>query len=211
MPSRKRPEIIPFSCIAYRATSYDVPLAVRPNRRAGRWNVANGECTQYMCLDAQAPLAEMLRHEDLRTEESASHYKTTLWQIRVDEGCVVDYGTFEKADAAGFPPEALVEDDHERCQAEAQWLMEQGVRALLSPSAALPGSTNLTIFGARVHIPWTSQATLASVMAVQPISTGPPPRGLTARVRFFGQTHTLLDAYLEATRPSSENLEAGGY
>ncbi len=156
-----------------------------------------------MSLDAQAPIAEMLRHEDLRTDEVASHYRTTLWQMRVDEGCVADYSTFEKVQAAGFPPEALVEDDHERCQAEARWLMGQGVRALLSPSAALVGSINLTIFGPRVHIPWNSHATLASAMAAQPISTGPPPAGLAAMVRFFGQSHGGLTAYREASRRTS--------
>lgn len=203
MPSRARPSIAPWSGIAYRATSYDVPLWVNPNRRSGRWNLAGGESTQYMSLDAQAPIAEMLRHEDLYTDELASHYRTTLWQMRVDEGCVVDYSTFERAQAAGFPPEALVEDDHERCQAEAQWLMGQGVRALLSPSAALVGSINLTIFGPRVHIPWNSRATLASAMAAQPISTGPPPAGLATMVRFFGQPHAGLAAYREATRRTS--------
>lgn len=203
MPARIRPTITPWSGIVYRATSYDVPLWVNPNRRAGRWNIAGGECTQYMSLDANAPIAEMLRHEDLRTDEAASHYTTTLWQIRVDEVWMVDYSTFEKAQAAGFPPEALVEDDHERCQAEAQWLTDHGVGALLSPSAALVGSINLTVFGPRVHIPWTSQATLASAMAAQSISTGPPPSGLAARVRFFGEPHSALRSYREAVRRSA--------
>ena len=200
MPARSRPAIEPWSGIVYRATSYDVPLWVNPNRRSGRWNVAGGECTQYMSLDANAPVAEMLRHEDLRTDEAASHYRTTLWQIRVDEVWAVDYSTFEKAQEAGFPPEALVEDDHERCQAEAKWLMDHGVGALLSPSAALVGSINLTIFGPRVHIPWTSQATLASAMAAQSISTGPPPSRLAARVRFLGEPHSALLSYREAAR-----------
>jgi RES domain-containing protein len=200
MPGRARPSIAPWSGIGYRATSYDVPLWVNPNRRSGRWNLAGGECTQYMSLDAQAPIAEMLRHEDLRTDDLASHYRTTLWQMRIDEGCVVDYSTFEKAQAAGFPPEALVEDDHERCQAEALWLIDRGVRALLSPSAALVGSVSLTIFGPRVHIPWNSEATLASAVAAQPISTGPPPLGLANTVRFHGQSHAALVSYQEASR-----------
>lgn len=72
-----------------------------------------------MCLDANAPFAEALRHEDLRTEAEAATYRTTIWQIRADQGAVVDYSTFERAEAAGFPADALVEDDHERCQAEA--------------------------------------------------------------------------------------------
>ena len=203
MPARPRPLFLAWTGIAYRATSYDVPLWVNPNRREGRWNIAGRGCTQYMSLDATAPMAEMLRHEDLRTDEEASHYRTTLWQIRVDEGCVVDYSTFEKAQAAGFPPEALVQDDHERCQAEAQWLIGHGARAILSPSAALVGSLNLAIFGPRVPIPWTSQTTLASTMPVQRLTTGAPPPGLTAQVRFFGAPHGGLLAYREARHRSS--------
>jgi hypothetical protein len=185
-----------FGGVGYRATSYDVPLWVRPNRRDGRWNIAGEGSTQYLSLDAEAPFAEMLRHEDLRTEEEAATFRTTLWQLRVDEGALVDYSSFERAAAAGFPPEALVEDDHERCQAEAQWLKSHGVHALLSPSAALPGSLNLTLFGPRVAIDWNTNVALASTIPAQRLTTGSAPRGLVARVRFYGMPHEALEAYL---------------
>jgi RES domain-containing protein len=181
--------------VAFRATSYDVPLWVNPNRRSGRWNIAGRHCTQYLCLDSEAPLAEVLRHEDLRTEEAASHYSTTLWQLQVNDGAVVDYSTFERAESAGFSPEALVDDDHERCQAEAQWLITEGARGILSPSAALPGSTNLTLFGPRVHVPWNTTIALGSSIPAQKLTTGHPPTGLTTRVRYFGQPEKLLMAY----------------
>jgi RES domain-containing protein len=173
-----------------------VPLWVNPNRRSGRWNIAGQDCTQYFALDVEAPMAELLRHEDLRTEEAASHYATTLWQLRVDEGAVVDYSTFELAERAGFPAEALVEDDWERCQAEARWLIGRGAGALLSPSAALPGSINLTVFGPRVPVPWRTEISLASTVPAQRLTTGHPPLGLVTRVRYFGQAHPLLEAYL---------------
>jgi len=199
MPVRPRPPFVTWTGVAYRAISYDVPLWVNPNRREGRWNIAGSGCTQYMSLDPMAPMAEMLRHEDLRTEAEASHYRTTLWQIRVDEGCVVDYSTFEKADAAGFPAEALVADDHERCQAEAQWLIGCGARALLAPCAALTGNVNLAIFGPRVKIPWDSQTRLASTLPVQRLSTGSAQPGLVGQVRFFGEPHSGLAAYRKAS------------
>jgi hypothetical protein len=159
--------------------------------------------TQYLALDAEAPFAEMLRHEDLRNEELAAMYKTTIWQLCVDEGSVVDYSTFEKAEAAGFPAEALIEDDHERCQAEAQRLTGLGVNALLSPSAALPGSVNLTLFGPRVEIDWNADVTLASTLPAQRLTTGSPPRGLVSRVRFFGMPHSGLVAFAQARSQSS--------
>ena len=196
MPPRQRPPVRDWRGVAYRTTSYDVPLWINPNRRDGRWNIAGEHCAQYACLDAEAPHAEVLRHEDLRSEEAVSHYSTTLWQLRIEEGAVVDYSSFELAEAAGFSPEALVDDDHERCQAEAQWLISLGVGGLLAPSAALPGSVNLTLFGPRVAIDWSSRAALASSVPAQPLTTGHPPTGLTTRVRYFGQAHSLLTSYL---------------
>ncbi|MDQ3724268.1 MAG: hypothetical protein M3335_00005, partial [Actinomycetota bacterium] len=139
MPPKGLPPHFSVETIAYRATSYDVPLRVAQNRRDGRWNIAHTGTAQYTCLDAEAPFAEMLRHENLRTEGEAATFRTTIWQLKVTEGVVVDYSTFEKAEAAGFPPEALVDDDFECCQREAQRLTSLGAGGVLSPSAALPG------------------------------------------------------------------------
>ncbi|HEY2282135.1 MAG TPA: RES family NAD+ phosphorylase [Solirubrobacteraceae bacterium] len=200
MPARRRPSFVRRTCVAYRATSYDVPLWVNPNRRDGRWNMAGRRPTQYMSLNAESPFAEILRHEDLRTDEDASHYSATIWQLQVDDSLIVDYSTFELADAAGFKAEALVSDDHERCQAEAEWLANEGARGLLSPSAALPGNVNLTLFGARVAVPWNTTAELASSIPTQRLTTGHPPNGLAARVRYFGQPEPRLEAYLHTHR-----------
>jgi len=197
MPPRRRPIFVHCRRVAYRATSYDVPLWVNSNRRDGRWSIAGQHPTQYMTLDAQAPFAEVLRHEDLHTEEEASHYSSTIWQLQIDDGLIVDYSSFELADAAGFDAQALIEDDHERCQAEAQWLATEGARGLLSPSAALPGSISLTLFGARVCVPWNTTTELASSIPAQRLTTGHPPSGLTAKVRYFGQPEPLLEAYLQ--------------
>lgn len=197
MPARRRrpPVAVSWTGVAYRATSYDVPLWSRPNRRSGRWNIAGDGCTQYMCLVTSAPFAEVLRQENLRTEAEAATYSTTIWQLRVDEGAIADYSSFERAEAAGFPAEALVEDDHERCQVEAQWLKSHGIRGLLSPSAALPGSISLTLFGARVAIAWDASVSLASTIPAGKVASGHPPRGLVAQVRYFGESHSGLVAH----------------
>ena len=125
MPEATLPPHVPIQTRAYRATSYDVPLRVAANRRSGRWNIARSSTVQYLCLDAEAPFAEKLRHENLRTQAEAASYSVTLWELEVNEGVVVDYSTFEKAEDAGFPPGALVDDDHEWCQKEAQRLMKE--------------------------------------------------------------------------------------
>lgn len=198
MPNRQAPSFIRVTCTAYRATSYDVPLWVNPNRRSGRWNIAGQQATQYLSLDSEAPFVDMLRHENLRSDEAASHYSTTLWQLQIDSDLIVDYRTFELADAAGFDAQALVDDDHTRCQKEADWLMSQGARGVLSPSAALPGSVGLALFGPRVHVPWGTKVELASSMPAQRLATGHPPAGLTSRVRYFGQPEPKLVEYLKA-------------
>jgi RES domain-containing protein len=190
-----RPAMIAYSGVVYRATTYDVPLWVSPNRRDGRWNLAGDGCTQYFCLDAEAPYAEMLRGEDLQTEAEAKTFRTIVWQLRVDEGAIVDYTTFEKAEASGFDPAALVDDDHERCQVEAQRLKSLGAQGVLAPSAALPGSVNLTLFGARAPIAWTTTVKLASSIPVQRLTEGSAPPGLVTKVRFYGQPHVALVAY----------------
>lgn len=182
-----------------------MPLWASASRRGGRWNLSHQDATQYAALSAEAPFAELIRHENLRTEEEAAMLRTTLWQLRVDEGALADYSTFEKAEEAGFPPEALVDDDHERCQAEAAWLRSHGLRGVLGPSAALPGSTNLTLFGPRVAVQWDVPPKLAFALPVQRLATGAPPRGLVGRVCYYGQAHAGLRSYVATRRGGAES------
>jgi RES domain-containing protein len=179
----------------FRATTYDVPLWVSPNRRDGRWNRAGERCTQYACLDPEAPYAELIRCEDLRTEAAAKTLRTYLWQLRIEEGAIVDYSTFERAEAAGLPSDALIDDDHERCRAEAEFLVSHNVQGVLSPSAALPGSVGLALFGPRVQVEWSTPPALASMVPVQRLAEGSPPTGLVERVRFYGQRHRAFEEF----------------
>lgn len=197
-PERPEPRLIEE--IAYRATSYDVPFWAGPNRRSGRWNIENEGTTQYLSLDANAPWAELLRGEDLRSEDEAALLQATLWQIRVADQPIADYSTFEKAEMAGFPPEALVDDDYERCQNEARRLESLGYRGVLAPSAALPESLSLSLFGPRVKVPWNTATRTASTLRAQPLAIGQPPRGLVARVRYRGEEHAGLVAFLSRRR-----------
>lgn len=196
MPNTTLPPHVSVQARVYRATGYDVPLRVAANRRSGRWNIAQSGTVQYLCLDAQAPFAEKIRHENLRTEAEVATYMTTLWELEVNEGVVVDYGTFEKAEEAGFAPDALVDDDRERCQKEAQRLISLGARGVLSPSAALPGSVDLTLFGQRVEVRWSARPGVSSAVPAHKLVAGHPPQGLVDSVRFFGDTHASLERHL---------------
>lgn len=200
-PSRRRPTLTPLECNAFRASTFDVPLRIWPNRSGGRWNLPGVDCTQYTCTDAEGPYAEMLRHEGLRTEAEAATLLVSLWEARVHEAAIADYSTFEKAEAAGFALDALVDDDHERCQIEAQWLKQHGARGVLAPSAALPGSVNLTLFGERVAVRWDAGRKLASQVPVRQIGgRSSAPVGLAARVRHYGDVHSGLEVYQRSSR-----------
>lgn len=132
--------------------------------------------------------------EDLRTVEDMRLIDMPMWVLRVRETRIADYRTFEKADAAGFPPDALTDEDHERCRVEGARLRTEGFRGVLTPSAALPGAVNLTLFGARLAVEWDcpdEQRLSASIPAKQ-LAIGHPPDHLLTRVRQHGEAHPGL-------------------
>ncbi len=189
--------------VAFRYSNYDTPFWVRPNTMPGRWHNAGDGPTQYLSMSTDGAWAELIRNENLRSEEDASLVHMTMWQARIDQSYVVDYSTFELADAAGFPVEALVDDDQTRCRAEGIRLRQLGYNGVLAPSAALPGAVTLTLFGARVSTSWDHRPQLASAIPAAMLTRGAPPGELVKRVRFRGQSHSGLAAYTRAPlRPS---------
>ena len=88
--------------------------------------------------------------------------------------------------------------------------MNLGARGVLSPSAALPGSINLTLFGQRVEVRWGAAPGVASAIPAQKLATGHPPATLTHRVRFFGETHALLDRHVQLRSAVGDQSTDGG-
>ena len=195
-----KPESVTFADVAFRWSTYDTPLWVRPNSTGQRWNRTREAPTQYFSLSPEGAWAELIRAEDLTTPADVRLVIMPMWVLRVHETHVADYRTFEKAAAAGFPPDALVADDHERCQAEATRLREQGFRGVLAPSAALPGAVNLTLFGARLAVEWDcdEQRRLGSFVPAKQLAVGRPPDDLLPHVRQHGAVHSGLAAYRSA-------------
>lgn len=197
-PALPRPARVRFDDVAFRWSSYDTPLWARPNRSAQRWNNAGEAPTQYLSLTTDGAWAELIRSEELRTPGDVRTVSMPMWVLRIHETNIADYRTFERADAAGFPPEALVAEDHERCQVEGARLRAQGFRGVLTPSAALPGSQNLTLFGSRLAVEWDcpDRERLASFVPVKQLAVGRPPDGLLCHVRHHGDVHAALAGYL---------------
>lgn len=185
------PERVDYDGIAFRWSDYDVPLWTRPNTSPLRWNRARQEPTQYMSLSPEGSWAELIRAERLRTPRELSLVSMPMWILKVRETNLADYSTFERARAAGFPPQALVAEDYERCEAEADRLRENGFRGVLAPSAALPGTVNLTLFGRRLMVPWdySQERLMASFVRAKRLVVGRPPDELLPLVRHRGEPY----------------------
>jgi hypothetical protein len=194
----RKPVAVPFADVAFRYSDYDTPLWVRPNTEDGRWHVARTEPTQYLCLSPDGCWADLIRHETLQTEIDVALIRIPLWVLKINEERIADYSTFEKAEAAGFPPHALIDEDWERCQVEAERLKGLGFRGVLSPAAALAGETAMTLFGGRRTVGWDEEPRLASTIPAKIVTVGAPPGGLVERVRFRGEEHSEYAAYAMA-------------
>src|SRR4051812_35138576 len=120
------PTSVGFDDVAFRYSDYDVPLWARANSRDGRWHIAGTGATQYLSLSVDGSWAELVRWENLRTTAELRLVRMPMWVLRIRENRIADYGTFDAAEAAGFPPEALVAEDYSRCQAEGDRLRAAG-------------------------------------------------------------------------------------
>jgi len=198
MAREKRPPVIALDTIAHRYSSYDTPFWARENTHPGRWHTRGAGPTQYLSQSADGAWAELIRNEELRTEDEVAMVSVQMWAVAVNQAMIVDYSIFERAEVAGFDPEALVHEDYTRCQQEGARLRGLGYSGILAPSAALPGATNLTLFGARMASTWNRPPLLASSLAATVITKGAPPPGLLARVRQIGTSHAGLVAYKSA-------------
>jgi hypothetical protein len=195
------PEPTEIRSTAYRYSSYDTPFWARPNSQPGRRHAVGNGATQYLALSADGAWSELIRNEELTTEEEVAMVSIPMWAIAVELSRVADYSSFAKAQATGFPPDALVDDDQSRARNEGARLRAAGFNGVLAPSAALPGALNLTIFGARTTSTWGQEPLLASSMAATMIARGGPPQGLLPRVRHYGQAHADYEAFAMNARP----------
>jgi RES domain-containing protein len=180
--------------VAYRATTYDTPLWVSPNSRPGRWShPEDGTIAQYCTLDVASALAEMVRYENLRQAEEARELRVSIWELRIDEGAIVDYSTPNRAARKGFEWEPLISDSWDECRAEGLRIMQTGGRGVIAPSAALPQGVALTLFGPRTEIAWGAEPSLSIQIPTRHILRGAPGDHLVRDTRFFDQAYPELE------------------
>lgn len=122
-----------------------------------------------------------------------------LWAMRVQVPDDTLDLTFDSAVRVGLDAQDLVGTDYERCQEFAErWRAEEAnPRAILVPSAALPGTRNLVIFGARVLIPFAWEPIDADVDVPTCIVAdgAQPPNNLPEVVCYRDQVHGGLAAW----------------
>lgn len=183
---------------AYRIANHDTPFWVSPNRSAGRYNRAFEGATQYLSLHPLGCAAEYLRGQDLRTIELARERLIRIWVVEVDLGgsAILD---FDQASTHGLDPWDLVSDDEGACREWAAALRTRSEAAAtwVVPSAALPGTDNIVIFGERVIAPFHSPPIDAAVDLPATIvgDLSLVPAVMLAQTRFRGDPHVAYDAW----------------
>ena len=92
-------------------------------------------------------------------------------------------------------------DDLRACHRLADRLRAQGAAGAIVPSAALPGTENVVLFGERAAAPYLVEAlSPVDVPASLTADGGRPPLGVLDRVRRRGAPHAALEAWRAGER-----------
>ena len=117
------------------------------------------------------------------------------WALRIELAGLVRIG-FAEAAEHGLRPGDLVSDDLRACHRLADRLRAAGAPGAIVPSAALPGTENVVLFGERAAAPYPLEPlSRIDVPASLTADGGRPPRGLLERVRRRGEPHPALEAW----------------
>ena len=107
--------------------------------------------------------------------------------VDVDDATRVD---FDDCASYGLTPDQLVGDDYTATQALADAVRGSGARAMIVPSAALPGTHNLILFGVRVLNPYLSKPFTPEEIPTGHLTDGArPPAEVAPHVRWLGTPH----------------------
>jgi hypothetical protein len=183
--------------VAYRWADYDTPLWANANRGSGRWHRAGSEPTQYWSLHPLGPWAEYLRFHGIRDGADLTGIASRTWAAQFAfEDHEIASVTFATAESWAVDAGDLVSDDYLACQALAEVLRTR-YSAVVVPSAALPGTENLVVFGPRAIAPYGTAPVDPGldVPAAPSADGGRPPVALAGLVRYRGEVHAGLRAW----------------
>lgn len=168
--------------VAFRYSTYDVPFWVRPNTEPQRWNRAGEAPTQYWSLSPEGAWAELIRSQHITDEQTLDLVRVTIWACRVPSLGLLDLNRAEGRARYELSEADLTADDWSACQRAAGQMRADGVRGIVTPSAALAGAQSVTLFGPRRPIAFDRAPRLASAVPTAVVAIGRPPRGLVDRV-----------------------------
>jgi len=195
----------PRGLVVYRANAHPDAMWSAPSP-AGRFNPAGTGPTQYFAEHPLGALAERIRSVErylgrpLQADDPLYSTLTShLWVLKVDVSEMFDL-TFSTARLVGLTATQLVEDDLGHTQRAGEQygrLASSFSKVWRYPSAALPGTTNIVVFGARRMVPYDLNPTsrlqipgsLAAAQAVAPVE-------LAGVMRHFGEPHAGLRAWV---------------
>jgi RES domain len=175
----------------FRHASYDSPWWAFPSSRAGRFHRARSDTVQYLSLHPLGPAAEMLRH-NLGPNGDPDDVVLNLWTALIDLDDVTRVD-FDDCAGYGLIADQLVGDDYAPTHALADVVRNSGATAMIVPSAALPGTYNLILFGVRILNPFLSEPLTFDEVPTGHLTDGArPPAEVAPHVRWFGATHKAL-------------------
>lgn len=179
---------------AFRHAAYDSPWRALPSLREGRFHRAGEEVVQYLSLHPLGPAAEMLRH-NVGPGGGPDDVIINLWTTTLDLDAVteIDFGDCE---TYGCTPAELVGDDYAATQQLAERVRATGADAMVVPSAALPGTRNLVMFGVRVLHPYLWKPVTPEEVPTGHLSDAARPAAeVQAHVRWFGRPHRAFEQW----------------
>ncbi len=146
------------------------------------------------------PLAELMRSSSTRKPDQVRQIRARTWALRLEvEG--LPQIDFDNAVDFELEAEDLIADDHARCRRLAHKLRAQSFAGIVVPSAALPGTRNVVIFGPRVGSPYLDDPVAeVDVPASITADSGRPILSLLDRVRFVGESHAAFEAWKAGDR-----------
>ena len=180
--------------VAYRHAGYDSPWWAYPSSRDGRFHRAGIDTVQYLALHPLAPAAEMLRH-NVGPTGNADDILLNLWTATVDLEDVLVI-SFDDCASHGITADELVGDDYTPTRDLADRTRTAGSQGLIVPSAALPGTESLVLFGIRLLYPYLWRPISPEEIPTGHLTDGARPAAeVHALVRWFGEPHPALEQW----------------
>lgn len=180
----------------FRHAAYDTPWRALPSPAPGRFHRPGQDIVQYLSLHPLGPAAEMLRH-NVGPGGDPDQVLLNLWTAQVDlDEMTLTWIDFDDCAAHGTTADELVGEDYRPTQALAAAVQATGASAMVAPSAALPGTHNLMLFGVRFLHPY-----LWAPLTVDEIPTGHltdgarPAAEVAAHVRWCGTAHRAAEQW----------------